>query len=520
MAVVERYVPEIVIGFVAPAGTDFDRVTGLVSDRLEHYGYQSVRIRLSDFLLHRAQDAGRIAANPVQDYGTRTKALQAEGNLFREDSSRNDALAFVAVNEIVAARTSKNGAIEDPATTPLKLTAYLLWSFKTPEEIATIRAIYGSRFFAISVHTRRQERIDRLAARISEGRHHIGSTSASDRTIAEEIVAADEREELDGEGDPGQNVRNAYPLADFFVDPESVNARPESIERAVDIIFGHPFLTPTRDEFGMFVANAAALRSAELGRQVGAAITNDLGDILATGMNEVPAAGGGQYGADTTADQREFVKGFDSSDRLREVLARQIEEELRRAGVLSKDASSEPAIQAALRATHIRGLTEFGRALHAEASALLDAARRGVPTRHETMYVTTFPCHQCTRLVIAAGVKRLVYIYPYPKSLAESLHDDAIHVGGGAPSTKIPFEPFLGVAPTRYVHAFTAMKRKNGGGQAVLGANRLRSPRLDSGDEDGIWEANTYIVREQNALKIGGSIFESDAKAHVAKGEA
>jgi hypothetical protein len=136
----------------------------------------------------------------------------------------------------------------------------------------------------------------------------------------------------------------------------------------------------------------------------------------------------------------------------------------------------------------------------------------------EMMYVTTFPCHQCTRQVIASGIKRLVYIYPYPKSLAEQLHGDAIHVDGEAPASKVPFEPFLGVAPRRYVEAFTAPKRKNADGTAVQADDKLRSPRLYPGDDEGIWEAGTYIVREQNALQIGGDIFKSDAATDAAEG--
>ena len=328
------------------------------------------------------------------------------------------------------------------------------------------------------------------------------------------IVANDEHEGRDGDGEFGQNVRDAYPLADFFTSADDQ----ASIDRVVDIIFGHPFLTPTRDEYAMFVANAAALRSAELGRQVGAAIADDRGDILATGMNEVPAAGCGQYGADRVPDHREFTRGVDSSDEMRELLAGDIEKRLREAKVLKSPETSTSAIQEALRGTHIRYLTEFGRALHAEASAFMDGARRGVAVQGATLYVTTFPCHQCTRQVIASGVKRLVYIYPYPKSLAERFHGDAIYVDSDGPSTKVPFEPFRGVAPRRYLEAFTMSKRKNPDGSAVLADNTLRSPRLFQGDEEGEWQAGSYIVRETNALEKAGDIFKVSAGSPGKKG--
>lgn len=502
---VERYVPEIVIGFVAPSGTDYERVTKLASDRLQHYGYQSVRIRLSVLLANRAESGGRLAK--TADYAVRTTRLQEEGDRFRAAVGKSYALALAAVNEIAGARKNLNHGVEEGEKLPVESVAYLVWSFKTPAELTTLRAIYRSRFFAISVHAPRGERVERLALRIAASRKRIGSPTGDDAADAVKIVANDEHEDSDSEAEFGQNVRDAYPLADFFSNADDQ----ASIDRVVDIIFGHPFLTPTRDEYAMFVANAAALRSAELGRQVGAAIADDLGDILATGMNEVPAAGGGQYAADRDPDHREFTRGVDSSDELRQLLAGDIEQRLREADVLKSPDTSTAAIQAALRGTHIRFLTEFGRALHAEASAFMDAVRRGVAVLGATLYVTTFPCHQCTRQVIASGVKRLVYIYPYPKSLAERFHGDAIYVDSEGPSTKVPFEPFQGVAPRRYLEAFTMSRRKNAHGSAVLADDTLRSPRLFQGDEEGEWQAGSYIVRETNALEVAGDIFKVPA---------
>ena len=500
----DRYVPEIVIGFVAPSGTDYDRVKTLVSERLRHYGYQAVPVRLSTLLATRAEHAGRITKAAARDYAKRTTGLQQEGDLFRATVGKNHALALAAVNEIASERKRLNGGVDEGDKTPVESVAYLVWSFKTPEELDTLRAIYRSRFFAISVHAPRRERVERLAQRIAASRKRIGNPSGDDRADAERIVANDEHEDRNGGAKFGQNVRDAYPLADFFVSADDQ----ASVDRVVDIIFGHPFLTPTNDEYGMFVANAAALRSAELGRQVGAAISDDLGDILATGMNEVPAAGGGQYGADRKPDNREFTRGLDSSDEMRELLAGDIEQKLRDAGVLKDPETSTAAIQNALRGTHIRYLTEFGRALHAEASAFLDAARRGVSVQGATVYVTTFPCHQCTRQVIASGVKRLVYIYPYPKSLAERFHGDAIYIDGEGPSTKVPFQPFRGVAPRRYLDAFTMPTRKGDNGAAVAADDTLRSPRLFLGDEEGEWQAGSYIVREVGALQKAGDIFK------------
>ena len=57
----------------------------------------------------------------------------------------------------------------------------------------------------------------------------------------------------------------------------------------------------------MFQAAAAMRRSAELGRQVGAAICTKAGDVVTVGTNEVPKAGGGLYWEGDEPDARESL---------------------------------------------------------------------------------------------------------------------------------------------------------------------------------------------------------------------
>ena len=81
-----------------------------------------------------------------------------------------------------------------------------------------------------------------------------------------------------------------------------------------------------------------------------------------------------------------------------------------------------------LKGTQVMNLLEFGRSVHAEMAALMDASRRGVSVKGATLYCTTFPCHLCARHIIAAGIDRVVYIEPYPKSRAKEQHSDSISV--------------------------------------------------------------------------------------------
>jgi dCMP deaminase len=53
------------------------------------------------------------------------------------------------------------------------------------------------------------------------------------------------------------------------------------------------------------------------------------------------------------------------------------------------------------------------RTIHAETNAIIQAALHGVSTRGATCYVTHFPCINCTKTLINAGVERIVYLTAY-----------------------------------------------------------------------------------------------------------
>ena len=52
-------------------------------------------------------------------------------------------------------------------------------------------------------------------------------------------------------------------------------------------------------------------------------------------------------------------------------------------------------------------------ATHAEANAIAFAARQGISTEGATLYLTLAPCEVCARLLIAAGISRVVYSEAY-----------------------------------------------------------------------------------------------------------
>jgi hypothetical protein len=91
--------------------------------------------------------------------------------------------------------------------------------------------------------------------------------------------------------------------------------------------------------------------------------------------------------------------------------------------------------------------------------ALLACGRSGVSTRDGTLYGTTFPCHNCAKHIVAAGIKRVVFVEPYPKSFAMDLHSDAIRLvhedNEERKNDKVRFEPFVGIGPRRFLDLFS-----------------------------------------------------------------
>lgn len=57
--------------------------------------------------------------------------------------------------------------------------------------------------------------------------------------------------------------------------------------------------------------------------------------------------------------------------------------------------------------------------IHAEMNAIIWAARKGISIENATIYVTLEPCSECSKNLIASGIKRIVYDKPYEKNNSE-----------------------------------------------------------------------------------------------------
>jgi deoxycytidylate deaminase len=498
---------EIIFGIVGAAGTALPEICDSLKKALEKVSYHAHPIRLSHEL-HGLEPYADLSK--ILDQQEAINAYMDAGNELRQ-KTRSDVMALLGIAAIRVYRRDNGGGLpEEAEDQPLPRTAYILNSLKRKEEVALLQEVYGKSFILISVFASRDKREIALAARIAKSRN---VTADACRSGAEALI---NRDEFETGVLLGQNVRDTFPHGDVFLDADDMSAVDGALERAVSIVFGHPFETPTRAEVGMQFARSAALRSADLSRQVGyAACTND-GQILAVGANEVAKPHGGFYWADTKNDQRDFQFAEREqntemkSDILRDLLQKLKEKYLLETVDLSP--AGVEAIAKELKGSTFMDITEYGRAVHAEMAVVTDAARRGVSLAGATMYGTTFPCHNCAKSIVAAGVREVVYIEPYPKSQVARLFHDSIATerdGGG----KVRFSPFVGIAPHRFSEFFEMTDRKDDNG-LVKKWDEMRSaarPRIPS-------DPASYVPLEHDKVKKDLRIALAGANIQFAAG--
>ncbi|MHB1399060.1 MAG: deoxycytidylate deaminase [Trichloromonadaceae bacterium] len=153
---------------------------------------------------------------------------------------------------------------------------------------------------------------------------------------------------------------------------------------------------PSWEEYFMDIARLVARRSTCLRRQVGALLVKEK-NILATGYNGTPS--GITHCAEVGCLRQQL--GVPSGER-----------------------------------------HELCRGLHAEQNAIIQAAKHGVNIAGSTLYCTNSPCSICSKMLINAGIARIIYLEGYPDSLSQEMLREA-----GIPEIAFAELPITKAAP-------------------------------------------------------------------------
>jgi cytidine deaminase len=511
--------PEIFIGLAGAVGANLTTVSGTLQHELLTVGYRPIQVKISD-LMGSAELCPEYSGVSGIKHDVRIRSAMDAGDSLRKRSQRADVLALLAVTAIREIRKADAGTGSHDTRPP----AYIIHSLKTPEEVSILRDIYGENFFLISAYSSKHERLKNLSTDIANSYNSFNTKQY--KSVSEELIDRDQngiKSDATDQEKFGQNVSDTFPLADIFVHLNSDKSHESQVRRFIKLLFSHPNTTPTVDEYVMFHAQAAALRSGDLARQVGAVISTSEGEIVSAGCNEVPKGGGGSVWEDKLdtleEDNRDYRNGYDSSAKMRDEILKEAFENIPKdwwsSAIGSKD--SEELVSMALykgdkplKKTRVASILEFGRIVHAEMSAITDAARRGGQLKDTHLYCTTFPCHICARHIIASGITRVVFIEPYPKSLAKELYKNTINVDGkkDALGIAVDFVPFVGIAPRRFLDLFQMPKRKDARGRALEWEPLAAIPKVPrmSG------YLSTEEVVAKTALELFGELIEEEKK--------
>lgn len=456
----DRLSEELVIALVGPVGSGCSASYKLLSNILENdYGYTVHYYKLSKYIEENAYLVDMALKNGL-DEADRVHALQSIGDKLRKTCGMSY-LSAKAVEEIAQLREKSGfGSTESGQQVTKRLRhVHIIDSIKHPDELKLLRATYGDIFWLIGVFAPLAIREWRL--------EHLQSLG---KTQIDEIIQRDYMED----DDHGQKVRDVFYQADLFIrnDKENLKQLERALDRFIEILFGSPVHTPTIEESSMHLAYSEAAKSACISRQVGAAIVSPSGELIGLGRNDVPAYGGGLYFEDENGGDHRCHAWQDKrcqNDKKKENLYQQIFQRLKNGKFLAKSATLEKVTKE-LAATDVKSLIEYSRAVHAEMDAIISVARtHKAGLLDSTLYSTTFPCHSCARHIVASGIKQVLFIEPYPKSLATELHSDAISENEGDKGKKVLFLQYSGIGPKNILKLFklsnTGLTRKGDGGK-------------------------------------------------------
>lgn len=492
-----RQTEELVIGLCGAVGSGTSTIATKIKSCFNKYEYDTEIINISTLIkkhipivmeeLKKDEFLNNTYISKIDldsdldtlDGGDRIALLQSAGNNLRKKESK-DILSQLAIKEIALNRVieddEKKRNSGDDRTSKRHVT--IIDSLKNPKEVELLQLVYRDMFYLFGVLCPEDIRTDRLKQK------RIEPTKVLQLVI---------RDKSEGEKS-GQQFLKTILHSDFFItnDIANVDHLDGRIDRFVKIILGDTAITPTIQENAMFHAQSAAAKSGCLSKQVGAAIIDKSGKLLSTGYNDVPKGGGGLY---TTEDGKndnrcmfKYAGKCINQDRKYEIfkdIDRILNQCLNGNGSSSKIKEISDAIRNHER---LKNLIEYCRAIHAEMDAITSAARNGaVSLKNASMFVTTFPCHNCARHIVATGIVKVYYIEPYEKSLASDLHSDSISFDTvdkknfdsdkSDNDSKVKFIPFEGVSPKKYLKLFLANDRKTDGARVTFNGRKSK-PRI------------------------------------------
>ena len=384
-----------VIGLTGRFGAGSTTTANLILSRKEN---DFVYFSLSDFIKETAKKQRGFLKKKEKE---KRVALQDIGDTFRKKDP--SFLVNKKLQDIKRKLTKKNVLVD---------------SIRNDKEVDALRNNFPN-FFLFAIDASTESRWQRLKKLYGDDRGQFD---------------LDDKRDAGGEEEPsnGQQVKKCMEIADVLINndrnySETQGADPveeygQKIERYIKLIKNPGFKDPNFDELYMHHACSVALRSLCRKRQVGAVIVKEakkfikgkLEDaprevvenfLLASGCNNVPI---GDYPCG-------FEKG--SKDCYRDLCKKQYIKESKYCRKCGHKLSGElsKCKSCGERIWNVPGkILDLCKAIHAEEAAIIQAAKLGIAIDETMLYTSTFPCALCSKKIVGSGIKKIIYLEPYP----------------------------------------------------------------------------------------------------------
>lgn len=465
---------EIVFALCGYLGSNIKSVSDSLKYIMENdYGYKCEVIKLSKFItLNKGDDAYNATGSP--EY-VRIKNLIENGNKIRSKFG-NEILAELAIQKIGLDRLTDAEKIQEEGEKEhlqfkSQKKCFIIESIKNPSELEVLKEVYRNLIYTIGIFSPYKIRHENLRQK-----------EITEQEIVE-LVDQDSQEEKSN----GQGVRKTFTKSDYFlrIDSSSQSFLSAKLKRFIHLIFETAIITPTKDETAMYLASSASANSACLSRQVGASIVDESGNVISVGWNDVPCFEGNLYTQQNSVDIQgendyrclNFQNGKCMNDIQKDRISKNLLNELLAHECITEE-NKEKTLKI-IEKSRLGGLIEFSRAIHAEMHAIIIGSQKtGDKMIRGKLFCTTYPCHNCARHIVLAGITEVYFIEPYKKSLATLLHSDSISEDEND-KNKVRILLYDGVSPNRYKHLFrmTENKRKDINGEILRPKLKEATPK-------------------------------------------
>jgi len=342
-----------------------------------------------------------------------------------------------------------------------KDTNIVIDAFRNPIEMLFFREKYSA-FYLFTINASENDINDRL----------YKLSKMTDKEIDEQRKKENPKKPFEKYNDfISQNIKACIQKGDIHISNNGLSNNNNFLELYGQIIkyvslIKHPgLITPSLDEKMMQIANTAKLNSGCLSRQVGASVTNYNGSLVAMGWNSVAegqtpcllrsktelikSTTSNSYSVyekstkfinalkkNSPSINKKSLKGLNQSFCFSEVHNKFVEHENNK-NIKCENDSGEKSENCKCDKNQV-----FTRSLHAEENAFLQISKYGGQgIKDGTLYSTASPCELCSKKAYQLGIKRIVYIDPYP-----GIAQTQILLSGQVPPIINLFKGAIGIA--------------------------------------------------------------------------